>query len=333
MTDDYNRSQRRYDTRIEKVKGEKVKILIMGAGAVGAYFGARLRASGEDVVLCARGENLRAIREHGLDLTSIRGDLRIDVTATDMPRDFAPYDLILFCVKAYDTDAAAQAISGCLEPGGAILTLQNGVENEAKLAAIFGRDAVMGGNARVGVEMVAPGKIVHLSTGHIDFGELDGRETDRAKKIADVFQRAGILGEISADIMTARWDKLIWNGALNTVTTLTRRRVGEVLDDPEGMKLLRVLMGEIVNVARAEGAKLSDDRIDAYIAHSQKNLRALKTSTQQDLERGKPLEYEALSGAVVRAARRHNLSVPAVETIYTLLRLLDGASKLPPAKF
>jgi 2-dehydropantoate 2-reductase len=142
-----------------------------------------------------------------------------------------------------------------------------------------------------------------------------------------VFQRAGILGQISNDIMTARWDKLIWNGAVNNVATLTRRRVGEILDDAEGMKLLRTLMQEIVNVARAEGAKISDDRIDAYIAHSQKNLRALKTSTQQDLERGKALEYEALSGAVVRAARRHNISVPAVETIYALLRLLDGALK------
>jgi 2-dehydropantoate 2-reductase len=304
-----------------------MKILVMGAGAVGAYFGARLRASGEDVVLCARGENLRAIREHGLDITSIRGDLRIDVAATDTPRDSAPYDLILFCVKAYDTNTAAQAIAGCLRLGGAILTLQNGVENEAKLAAIFGRDAVMGGNARVGVEMGAPGKIVHLSTGHIDFGELDGRETDRARAIVEVFRRAGILGQLSADIMTARWDKLIWNGALNTVTTLTRRRVGEILDDPEGLKLLRTVMGEIVNVARAEGAKISDDRIEAYIEHSQMNLRALKTSTQQDLERGKALEYEALSGAVVRAARRHDISITTVETIYTLLRLLDGASK------
>ncbi len=305
-----------------------MKILVMGAGAVGAYFGARMRAAGEDVVFCARGENLRAIRERGLDITSIRGDLRIEVAATNTPREFAPYDLILFCVKAYDTDAAAQAISGCLRPGGAILTLQNGVENESKLAAIFGRDAVMGGNARVGVEMVAPGKIVHLSTGQIDFGELDGRETDRVRAIAEVFRRAGILGQVSADIMTARWDKLIWNGALNTVTTLTRRRVGEVIDDPEGLELLRKMMREIVNVARAEGAHISDDRIDAYIAHSHKNLRALKTSTQQDLERGKSLEYEALSGAVVRAASRHGLKVPTVEIVYTLLRLLDGAQRL-----
>jgi 2-dehydropantoate 2-reductase len=310
-----------------------MKILVMGAGAVGAYFGARLRAAGEDVVLCARGENLRAIREHGLDLTSIRGDLKIEVPATDTPRDFAPYDLILFSVKAYDTDVAAQAIAGCLKPGGAILTLQNGVENEANLAAIFGRDAVMGGNARVGVEMVAPAKIVHLSTGHIDFGELDGRQTDRARAIADTFQRAGILGQLSADIMTARWDKLIWNGAHNTVATLTRRRVGEILDDPEGVKLLRTLMQEIVTVARAEGANISDDRIEAYMAHSQKNLRELKTSTQQDLERGKALEFEALSGAVVRAARRHNISVPAVETIYVLMRLLDTTPKLPPTNF
>jgi len=299
----------------------------MGAGAVGSYFGARLRAAGEDVVFCARGEHLRALREHGLAVTSIRGDLHVEVTATDTPRDLAPYDLILFCVKAYDTETAAQALSGCLKPGGAILTLQNGVENEARLVAIFGRHAVMGGNARVGVEIVAPAKIVHLSSGHIDFGELDGGESDRAKRIADVFQRAGILGQLSADIMSARWDKLIWNGAFNTVTTLTRRRVGEILDDPEAVKLLRTMMQEIMSVARAEGAKIGDDRIDAYFAHSQKNLRELKTSTQQDLEHGKRLEYEALSGAVVRAARRHGISVPTVETVYALMRLLDAAPK------
>lgn len=305
-----------------------MKILVMGAGAVGAYFGARLRAAGEDVVLCARGEHLRVIRERGLDIASIRGDLKIEIAATGSPRDFAPYDLILFCVKAYDTDAAARAIEGCLKPGGAILTIQNGVENEAKLAALFGRDSVMGGNARVGVEILAPGQIVHLSTGHIDFGELDGRLSERAKAIAAVFERAGMLGQLSADIMTLRWDKLVWNGAMNIVATLTRRRVGEILDDAESMKLLRTLMKEIVDVARAEGAKISDDQIDAYIAHSQKNLRALKTSTQQDLEHGRALEYEALSGAVVRAARRHGISAPANETIYALMGLLDGAPKL-----
>jgi len=304
-----------------------MKILVMGAGAIGAYYGAKLKRAGEDVYLCARGKHLRALKTRGLVLKGSGEEIVLRIPATDNPSEFAPYDLVLFCVKSYDTISAADQLRGCLSPGGIVMTLQNGVENEAKLAAIFGRAAVMGGNARVGVEMVAPGKIVHLSTGHIDFGELDGRVSDRARKIADVFRRAGILGQISADIMAARWDKLIWNGALNTVATLTRRRVGEIIDDPEGLKLLRTLMQEIVNVARAEGANISDDRIEEYIAHSQKNLRALKTSTQQDLERGKALEYEALSGAVVRAARRHGINVPAVEAIYALLRLLDGAQK------
>jgi 2-dehydropantoate 2-reductase len=303
-----------------------MKILVMGAGAVGAYFGARLAAAGEDVTFCARGSYLDAFRTRGITLKSIRGDLSLDkIRATSNPREFAPYELILFCVKAYDTPDAARAIEGCLASGGTILTLQNGVENEDRLAEIFGRDAVMGGNARVGVEMIAPGELVHLSSGHIDFGELDGRETERARLIAASFSRAGIMGELTPRIRTLRWDKLVWNAAFNSVATLTRRRVGDILDDPESLKLVTALMREIITVARADGADIGFERVDSYLAHSDKNLRAIKTSTQQDLERGKRLEYEALSGAVVRAARRYGISVPAMETIYALMRLLDGA--------
>jgi 2-dehydropantoate 2-reductase len=301
-------------------------ILVMGAGAVGSYFGARLQAAGEDIVLCARGTYLTALRQGGISIKSIRGDLKLEtVRATEDSREFAPYDLILFCVKAYDTNAAARAITGCLANDGVILTLQNGVENEERLGAIFGREAVLGGNARVGVEMIAPGELVHISSGHIDFGELDGRITDRATRIADTFRRAGILGELTPKIKTLRWDKLVWNGAFNSVATITRRRVGEILDDPEGLRLVTDLMREIISVARADGAEISFDRADSYLAHSDKNLRAIKTSTQQDLERGKPLEYEALAGAVVRAGQRLGVNAPIMETIYPLLRLLDRA--------
>lgn len=299
----------------------------MGAGAVGGYFGARLAAAGEEVVLCARGENLRAIRDRGLKIESYRGDVIVRPAATDAPAQYAPYDLILFCVKAYDTDAAAEAVRGCLSPGGAILTLQNGVENEARLEGIFGGGTVMGGNARVGAELVAPGRIAHISSGHIDFGELDGRDSERARAIAAAFQRAGILGECTPRIRSLRWDKLVWNGAFNTVTTLTRRRVGDILDDPEALRLVCTLMREIIDVARADGADLGYDRIDFYLAHSRRNLRALKTSTQQDLERGRRLEYEALAGSVVRTARRHGVAAPAMETIYALMRLLDAGSR------
>jgi 2-dehydropantoate 2-reductase len=300
-----------------------MKILVMGAGAVGAYYGARLQQAGEDVVFCARGENLRALRERGLDIVSIRGDLKLAITATDDPRQFAPYDLILFCVKVYDTEAAAARIKGCLAPGGAILTLQNGVENEARLAELFGAGAVMGGNARIGAELVAPGKIVHNTTGTIEFGELDGGITQRAKAIAQAMDQAGILGELSTNIRASRWDKLMWNAAFNTVTTLTRRTVGEVLDDPEGHALVRTLMEEVRAAAAAEGVELPAERIAQVLAHSARNLRPLRSSTLQDLERGKPLEVEALIGVIVRSARRHGLKAPASESIYALMRLAD----------
>src|SRR5664279_2055628 len=131
-----------------------MKILILGAGAVGAYFGARLQQAGEQVIFGARGAHLGALKAAGLNFTSYRGDFSLAVTATDNPREFAPYDLILFCVKSYDTAASASALKGCLNPGGAILTIQNGVENELLLADVFGREAVMGGNARVGAELI-----------------------------------------------------------------------------------------------------------------------------------------------------------------------------------
>jgi 2-dehydropantoate 2-reductase len=312
----------------ESLRDERpsMKILVMGAGAIGAYFGARLQQAGEEVVFCARGRNLQALNEQGLEVKSPRGDFHGPVRATDNPREIAPYDLILFCVKAYDTDAAAQALAGCLATGGAILTLQNGVESEARLAEYFGLDAIIPGCARAGVELIGPGKVHHFTTGVIEYGELDGRNTPRAHEIEDAFRHAGIFGELVSDIFTFRWSKLLWNSAFNTVATLTRRTVGEVLEDPDGARLVRTLMKETLSVARADGAKLGPDRIETLLEHSRKNLRALKTSTRQDYDRGGRLEYDALSGSVIRAARRHHIAVPAMQAVHALLKLLDRSS-------
>lgn len=302
-----------------------MKILVMGAGAVGAFYGARLQQGGEDVVLCARGENLRALKEKGLEINSFKGDVKVAVKATDNPREFAPYDLILFAVKSYDTEASARQLEGCLSPDGILMTIQNGVENEEILCRFFPREAVMGGNSRVGAELVAPGKILHTAIGVIEFGELDGRETPRAKRLAEVFKRAGIFGELTADLKTIRWYKLMGNVSTNSVSALTRTTLGQMLEDSEGYNLVRTLMLETLAVGRAEGAKVTDDRVDLQLQQIQKNLNvyAIKTSTLQDLEKGKRLEYDAISGAVVRAAKRHGMRVPATETVYTLLKLLD----------
>ncbi len=303
-----------------------MKILVMGAGAVGCYYGARLQQAGEEVVLGARGDHLRALREHGLDVRSAKGNFRLDVTATDRPAAFAPYDLILFAVKSYDTEAAAEQIKDCLAPDGVIMTIQNGVENEDLLCRYFPRAAVMGGNSRVGAELVAPGRLNHTALGIIEFGELDGAITPRAERLAQLFHRAGILGELTTDLKTIRWYKLMGNNATNTVATLSRTTLGQMLEDPDGYNLVRTLMLETLAVGRAEGANVSDERADLQLRQIQKSLNAyaIKPSTLQDLERGKRLEYDAISGAVVRAARRHGMRVPATETVYALLKLLDS---------
>lgn len=303
-----------------------MKILVMGAGAVGAFYGAKLQQAGEEVVLCARGENLRALKEHGLEIKSAKGNIKVKVKATEQPREFAPYDLILFAVKSYDTESAARQLDGCLAQDGILMTIQNGVENEEMLCRFFPRESVMGGNSRVGAELVAPGKILHTAIGVIEFGELDGRETPRAQRLAEMFKRAGILGELTTDLKTIRWYKLMGNNSTNSVSALTRTTLGQMLEDPEGYNLVRTLMLETLAVGRAEGAKVSDDRVDVQLKQilTALNAHAIKTSTLQDLEKGKRLEYDAISGAVVRAARKHGMRVPATETVYALLRLLDA---------
>jgi len=303
-----------------------MKILIMGAGAVGLFYGARLQQAGEDVYYCARGENLRVLREHGLEVKSFQGDFKLQVKATDNPREFAPYELILFCVKSYDTVATARLLDGCFGTDGAVMTLQNGVENEAALCTVLPRESVMGGNARVGAELTAPGKLLHTASGMIEFGELDGRETPRAQRMAEAFKRAGVLGQFTRDLKSVRWKKLMGNNGTNTVSALARCTLGEMFADPEGDALVHRLITETAIVGRAEGAKISDEDIETLynVARGFSNASAIKTSTLQDLERGKRLEYDAISGAVMRAARRHGISVPATETVHALLKLLDA---------
>ena len=303
-----------------------MKILIMGAGGVGLFYGARLQRVGEDVYYCARGENLRMLREHGLEVKSFQGDFSLQVKATDDPREFAPYELILFCVKSYDTIATARLLDGCLSEGGAVMTIQNGVENEAALCTVLPRESVMGGNARVGAELTAPGKLLHTASGIIEFGELDGRDTPRAQRIAEAFKRAGVFGQFTRDLKSVRWKKLMGNNGTNTVSALARCTLGEMFADAESDALVHRLINETAMVGRAEGAHISDEDVEALynVARNFSNASAIKTSTLQDLERGKRLEYDAISGAVVRAARRHGLSVPATETVHALLKLLDA---------
>src|SRR5262249_53979183 len=194
----------------------------------------------------------------------------LPVNATGDPKEYAPYEIILFAVKSYDTELAARQLAGCLTRDGVLMTIQNGVENEQVLCRFFSPEAVMGGNSRVGAELIAPGRVLHTALGEIEFGELDGRITPRAQKIAELFGRAGIFGELTTDLQTIRWYKLMGNNSTNSVSALSHTTLGQMIEDPDGFNLVRTLMLETLAVCRAEGAKDYDDRGDVHLVINSK---------------------------------------------------------------
>jgi 2-dehydropantoate 2-reductase len=183
----------------------------------------------------------------------------------------------------------------------------------------------MGGNARVGAEIAAPGVLVHSVYGYIEFGELDGAETPRASRLAEVFRRAGILGQLTHDLKTIRWIKLMGNNGTNCVCALSRSSLGEALSDPDGRWLMMQLMLETVRVGYAEGAKMSPADAENALARLSKisTVDKIRPSTLQDVERGKRLEYDAITGAMIRAAERHGIEVPITRAMHALLKLID----------
>jgi len=307
-----------------------MRTLVMGSGAVGAYFGGKLALAGEDVAFIARGANLAALQEHGLRIEGVDGTAQLDrVQALDDPAGAGRCDLVLVCVKSYDTPRAAAALRPAVGPETIVLSLQNGIENEDLLAAVLELPPLLGGLTHIGAELAAPGVVRHESGGRIVFGELDGRRSARAERLAALFNRARIAHHLSGHIRVMLWDKLAWNAAFNASTAITGRTVGALLADPDGRALLRAAMLEVVAVANAGGIALDAARIDPELARSAAELGHLRTSMLQDRERGRRLEHDAINGAVIRAAARAGVPVPVNRVLYGLLAALDAAAGGP----
>ena len=301
-----------------------MKILVIGAGAVGGYFGGRLAAAGEDVIFAARGVNLAVLREHGLRVESVAGDFRVGpVHAVGAVAEAGRCDVVLVCVKSYDTALVAAQLRRVAGAQTIVLSLQNGVENEAILQRELGGPPPMAGLTHIGAELVAPGVVRHVSGGRILFGELDGAVSERARHLDVLLRGAGIATHLSRHVEVLLWDKLTWNAAFNAVTAIARATVGEVLRQPDGRALIDAAMREVTAVARANGVALDPARIEPEIERSLAELAELRTSMLQDLERGKRLEHDALNGAVVRAAARASVDAPIHRTLHALLSCLN----------
>ncbi|MEQ8397283.1 2-dehydropantoate 2-reductase [Thalassobaculum sp.] len=305
-----------------------MRIVVMGAGGVGGYFGAHLAQAGHETVFVARGAHLDAIRRGGFRLEGARGDIVLpSVGATD---DLAtldgPADVILFAVKLYDTEAAAAAIRPAVGPQTMVINLQNGVDGPDRLAAVIGNEAVLGGAAYVSALIAEPGVVRYTSDmSKVVFGELDGRVSDRAVAFRDACRSAGFEAEVSSDIRATLWDKFVLLATNAGLTTLLRKPAGEVYTDPEIMALAKELMKEVVAVAAAEGVRTSSDIIERSVALSKSFPPGMYASMYHDLARGRRIEVASLSGLVARRGTELGVPVPHHTSIWCALKpYVDG---------
>ncbi len=298
-----------------------MRICVFGAGGVGGYFGGLLARSGAEVTFIARGEHLRALQARGLTLRTVRETFTIPVKATDEPRTVGPVDLVLFCVKSYDTESAGRALPDLLAPGGVVISPQNGIDNEEKLEAILGKGRVLGGAAYIWSTITEPGVITQTGGAcKIAFGELDGSSTERARRILEVCQRAGFPCELTTNIWKVLWEKFLFICALGGMTAVTRLPLGEILGCPETREMFRGTMAEIHALARAEGVPLEEELVPRMMTFAEGLDKNGRSSLYHDLAMGRRLELDALNGKVVELGLRHGIPTPMNFAVTACLR-------------
>lgn len=297
-----------------------MRIAVMGSGGIGGYYGGRLARAGEAVTFIARGEHLRAIQARGLAVKSVKGDFAVQAPATDDPATVGPVDLVFFCVKSYDTESAGAAVRPLLGPETAVLTLQNGVDNEERLGRVLGADRVLGGAAFIMSVIDAPGVIAHTAGGRIVFGKLDGPETPRARRLLERFTAAGIEAELSPNIQRVLWEKYIFIVALAGMTALSRLPVGEIRTCPEARRMYRAILEELAALAKGSGVELGADAVERLMAQTDRLPVGMHSSLHYDLTHGKRLELEALHGHAVRLGERLGIPTPMTFAVYAALR-------------
>jgi 2-dehydropantoate 2-reductase len=306
----------------------RMRIVIMGAGGLGGYFGARLAAAGNDVAFIARGKHLEAIRQNGLQISSALGDLHLrDVVATDQPSALSPAEVIMVAVKLWDTEAAAEAIKPLVRPGIAVVSFQNGVGKDEVLTRILGGEAVIGGVGQIGVVIADPGVIAHTGTmAKLIFGEFDNRRSKRVEALLDACLSAGIDAEIPPDINLAIWEKFAFLVPMAACTASMRSSIGPIRGNPQARGFLLDVMREVVSVGRAIGVALPEDFVERRMAFIETLPPQMTASMAGDLARGNRLELPWLSGAVAQLGQKVGVPTPLNRAVADILALyVDGS--------
>jgi 2-dehydropantoate 2-reductase len=303
--------------------GDKMKTVIMGAGAMGSLFGGLLTLSGEDIWLVdIWKENIDAMRSNGLKVED-RGKVQIiPVKATTDVASVGKADLILFFVKTYQTEKAVSDVLVLQKENTVFLTLQNGLGNEEAICKQVDRRKVILGVTGQGATFLGPGHIRHAGWGKTYVGELDEKITDRVTQIAQVFRKAGIETEVSSHIHDLVWEKLLVNVGINALAALTGLKNGQLLDYPETVRLMEALVSEAVEVTRRKEIQIDENpmnRVKVVIEATREN----RCSMGQDLDYKRRTEIDAINGAVVREAERLGISVPVNRAITDLIKVIE----------
>lgn len=308
-----------------------MRVAVFGAGAIGAYYGARLSEGGAEVSLIARGANLAALRERGLTVITTERTSEHRLFATDDPAAIGPVDVVLFCVKSYDTESAAAHLAPLLHDETAVVSLQNGIDNEEQIAAAVGWGHVLGGSAYILAGVREPGMISAGGPRRIVFGEWAGGEPSvRVRSILEACQRGGIGAEAATDIRAAKWEKFTLLAAFSAMTATVRLGLGEIRDAPAAKAMLHALMAEVWAVGRADGVDLADDLVDRQFGLLTSQVPDATTSLYRDLITGHRMELEALQGTVVRLGALHGVPTPWMDAAYAILQPWAQRNAQPP---
>lgn len=293
-----------------------MKIAVMGAGAVGCYYGVMLARAGHSVVLIGRPAFVDAVKHEGLLLESKHFTGRVPVQADSSPAAVKDADLVLFCVKSGDTESAGAAIAPHLSPRAAVLSMQNGVDNAARLSSVIGRNAIPV-VVYVATEMAGPGHVLHHGRGDLLIGP-----SDSSAAIASMMTAAGLPSEVSDRVFDALWTKLIINCAYNGLSAIAQLPYGELIRQPHVVDTMRSIYDECIAVARADGITLPDNLWQS-LQDISVNMACQRSSTAQDLARGKKSEMEHLNGYVVRRGKELGVAAPVNRTLLCAVQLLE----------
>ena len=301
-----------------------MRIAVMAAGAVGGYFGARMAAAGHDVFFIARGANLAAMKSKGLTIESVHGDLHLPKpNVTDDPKSVGPVEIVLFAVKLWDTEKAAELAKPMAGPGTRLITLQNGIDSVERLAPIIGADRTIGGAAYIAATIAEPGVIQQTNSfAMMRFGRADRRADAGLQAFVDAGKAAKIDVALSADIERERWQKFIFLTAMAGSTSALRSAIGPIVADPELRGFFRQLMEEAFAIGKAKGVALDPAYIEERMNFVQTKVEpGMKASMAHDLERGNRLELDWLTGKVREMGRSLAIPTPASDTVYAVLKL------------